>query len=58
MNWILILLLFGSMADGGNAMTSISGFSSHDQCVKAGEAWKKTQRSLDRDYECILGAEK
>ena len=58
MDWILVLLLFGTAIDGGNAMTSVSGFSTHAECVLAGENWKATKRDLDRDYVCILGRAK
>lgn len=57
-NWILVLLLFATGAEGGNAMTTISGFMTKKECMAAGEEWKSTKRDLDRDYVCILGVEK
>lgn len=57
-NWILVLFLFGSAIEGGNAMTAINGFISKKECMAAGEAWRETKRELERDYICFLGVEK
>lgn len=57
-NWILVLMLFASGIDGGNAISPVSGFISKKECVAAGEEWKATKRDLDRDYVCILATEK
>ena len=59
-NWVLVLLLFASSENGGNAMTNINGFATKKECMAAGEEWKASKRDIGRDvaYVCLLGVEK
>lgn len=52
--WVLILTLFVS---NGNAITSVSGFTSEDMCVDAGNKWKahliSGSYSPDSMFACV-----